>query len=213
MKHTDIKKLFAESESFVGTAPVICGWVRTARDSKNVSFLEVNDGSCFRSLQLVIVPMVFTSIILAIGAIRDAATLGRISGKTFLWFFITTSVALVFAGVIALICYKAGAFSTVIEGIEASAGSTGSNPLNVILNIIPSNITATFTTNSGVLALVFLAIGTIFVLPSVYERTALPKRSLSEKATHDLRQAGQQITEAAFLLVFVFHDLGLILGG
>ena len=54
MKHTDIKKLFAESESFVGTAPVICGWVRTARDSKNVSFLEVNDGSCFRSLQLVI---------------------------------------------------------------------------------------------------------------------------------------------------------------
>ena len=54
MKHTDIKKLFAESESFVGTSPVICGWVRTARDSKNVSFLEVNDGSCFRSLQLVI---------------------------------------------------------------------------------------------------------------------------------------------------------------
>ena len=47
MKHTDIKKLFAESESFVGTAPVISGWVRTARDSKNVSFLEVNDGSCF----------------------------------------------------------------------------------------------------------------------------------------------------------------------
>ena len=54
MKHTDIKKLFAEAEAFVGTSPVICGWVRTARDSKNVSFLEVNDGTCFRSLQLVI---------------------------------------------------------------------------------------------------------------------------------------------------------------
>ena len=65
----------------------------------------------------------------------------------------------------------------------------------------------------ALLTLVFLAIGTIFVLPPVYERTALPKRSLSEKATHDLRQAGQQITEAAFLFVFVFHDLGLILGG
>ena len=54
MKHTDIKKLFAESEAFVGTSVVICGWVRTARDSKNVSFMEVNDGSCFRNLQLVI---------------------------------------------------------------------------------------------------------------------------------------------------------------
>ena len=127
-------------------------------DSSAIGLFYIGGQLFVRSLQLVIVPMVFTSIILAIGAIRDAATLGRVSGKTFLCFFITTSVALVFAGVIALICYKAGMFSTVIEGIEASAGSTGSNPLNVILNIIPSNITSTFSTNSGVLALVFLAI-------------------------------------------------------
>lgn len=127
-------------------------------DSSAIGLFYIGGQLFVRSLQLVIVPMVFTSIILAIGAIRDAATLGRVSGKTFLWFFITTSVALVFAGVIALICYKAGMFSTVIEGIEASDGSTGSNPLNVILNIIPSNITSTFSTNSGVLALVFLAI-------------------------------------------------------
>ena len=54
MKHIDIKKLFDESGAYVDTSVVICGWVRTARDSKNVSFLEVNDGTCFRSLQLVI---------------------------------------------------------------------------------------------------------------------------------------------------------------
>ncbi len=127
-------------------------------DSSAIGLFYIGGQLFVRSLQLVIVPMVFTSIVLAIGTIRDAATLGRVSGKTFLWFLITTSVALVFAGVVALICYKAGAFSTVLEGIEASTGSTGSNPLNVILNIVPSNITATFTTNSGVLALVFLAI-------------------------------------------------------
>ena len=127
-------------------------------DSSAIGLFYIGGQLFVRSLQLVIVPMVFTSIVLAIGTIRDAATLGRVSGKTFLWFLITTSVALVFAGIIALICYKAGAFSTVLEGIEASTGSTGSNPLNVILNIVPSNITATFTTNSGVLTLVFLAI-------------------------------------------------------
>ena len=54
MKHTDIKVLFADAAQYVDTSVVICGWVRTARDSKNVSFLEVNDGTCFRSLQLVI---------------------------------------------------------------------------------------------------------------------------------------------------------------
>ncbi len=53
MKHTDIKKLFADV-AYVGGTAVICGWVRTARDSKSVAFVEVNDGSCFRNLQLVI---------------------------------------------------------------------------------------------------------------------------------------------------------------
>ena len=30
------------------------GWVRTKRDSKNVSFIEINDGSCLKGLQAVI---------------------------------------------------------------------------------------------------------------------------------------------------------------
>ena len=49
-------------------------------------------------------------------------------------------------------------FNVAIEGIAASAGSTGSNPLNVLLNAIPNNIGATFSTNSGVLALIVIAV-------------------------------------------------------
>ena len=30
----------------------ILGWVRTKRDSKNLCFIQVNDGSCFASIQL-----------------------------------------------------------------------------------------------------------------------------------------------------------------
>ena len=111
-----------------------------------------------RSLQLVIVPMVFTSIVLAIGTIRDASMLGRVSLKTFFYFLLTTTLALLMAGTVGLIFFNAGAFDIVIEGLTVSKGSTGSNPLNVILNIIPSNITAAFSVNSGVLSLVFLAI-------------------------------------------------------
>ena len=33
---------------------VVCGWVRTRRDSKGFSFVEINDGSCLKNLQLVI---------------------------------------------------------------------------------------------------------------------------------------------------------------
>ncbi len=111
-----------------------------------------------KSLQLVIVPMVFTSIIMAIGTIRDAATLGRVSAKTFFWFLMTTCIALVLAGAVALCCFNMGKFNTSLEGLSAATGSTGANPLNVILNIVPSNITATFTVNNAVLSLIFLAI-------------------------------------------------------
>ena len=32
---------------------LVSGWVRTRRDSKAFSFLEINDGSCLRGLQVV----------------------------------------------------------------------------------------------------------------------------------------------------------------
>ncbi len=53
MKHTDIKLLFAEPDGFVDTEVTVCGWVRTARDSKTVSFIEINDGTAFKNIQLV----------------------------------------------------------------------------------------------------------------------------------------------------------------
>src|SRR5574344_3079235 len=30
----------------------VCGWARTMRDSKNLVFIQVNDGSCFACIQL-----------------------------------------------------------------------------------------------------------------------------------------------------------------
>src|ERR1044072_4515244 len=32
---------------------VVQGWVRTRRDSKDFSFIELNDGSCLRNLQVI----------------------------------------------------------------------------------------------------------------------------------------------------------------
>lgn len=53
MKHTDIFDIFKE-ESFIGTQVTVCGWVRTSRDSKNMAFLELNDGTTLKHLQIVI---------------------------------------------------------------------------------------------------------------------------------------------------------------
>lgn len=60
-----------------------------------------------RSLQLVIVPMVFTSITLAIGQISDTRTLGRISVKTIAGFLICSFFALLMACVVGIMIYNA----------------------------------------------------------------------------------------------------------
>lgn len=111
-----------------------------------------------RALQLVIVPMVFTSIVLAIGQITDMTTLKRISFKTVGWFLIYSFFALLLAGVVGMIIYNAGLFNVYIEGLESTVGKTGTNPMTIILNVIPSNIFSVFTSNTAVLSIVFLAV-------------------------------------------------------
>ena len=53
MKHTDIKAILTDS-AYIGTQVTVCGWVRTSRDSKNMAFIELNDGTSLSHLQIVI---------------------------------------------------------------------------------------------------------------------------------------------------------------
>ena len=53
MNTTQIKSLYADFSSFDGKTVAICGWARTIRDSKNFGFIELNDGSFFKNVQVV----------------------------------------------------------------------------------------------------------------------------------------------------------------
>ena len=61
MKHTDIIEIF-ENKSFLGAKATVCGWVRTSRDSKNMAFIELNDGTSLKHLQIVINKADFSDI-------------------------------------------------------------------------------------------------------------------------------------------------------
>ena len=54
MDRMRIAALFADSESLGGKEVVVCGWARTIRDMKGFGFVELNDGSCFKNLQVVL---------------------------------------------------------------------------------------------------------------------------------------------------------------
>lgn len=54
MKHTDIKKIIKSKEEFIGQNVTVCGWVRTSRNSKSIAFVELNDGTSLKNIQVVI---------------------------------------------------------------------------------------------------------------------------------------------------------------
>lgn len=53
MQRLQIKDLYFGAEKFSEKEVSVCGWVKTLRDSKMFGFIELNDGSCFSSCQIV----------------------------------------------------------------------------------------------------------------------------------------------------------------
>lgn len=54
MQNTPVKSIFRDTQSFLGQSIQVSGWVRTIRDSKNFGFIEINDGSFLKNLQIVL---------------------------------------------------------------------------------------------------------------------------------------------------------------
>lgn len=53
MERIEIKKMFDGADAYADQSVTVCGWVRTLRDSKAIGFIEINDGSCFKGVQIV----------------------------------------------------------------------------------------------------------------------------------------------------------------
>lgn len=133
------------------------------------------------SLQLIIIPMIFISICLAICVITDTKKLGRISSKTILTFFTTTIFALIFAGIVGSFVYNTGAFNAVdATNIAIQEGTAGTNPLSIVLSIVPNNLVGAFTNNGGVLAIVFLAVSIGLAMNKLKDKTKTVKKLLIE---------------------------------
>lgn len=153
----------------------------TNPDANNAIGIFYIVGQLFiNSLQLVIVPMVFTSITLAMCNISDTKKLGRISYKTILGFLGTSLFALILAGIFGMTANKLGLFNVSIENISSSSGSVASNPLLVFVQAIPNNITSVFGENGRVLSIVFLASVTGICINTLGDEILVLKKLLQD---------------------------------
>ena len=53
MKHIEIKKLHEKYRDYLDKTVTICGWIKNHRTSSNVGFIDFNDGTGFKGVQLV----------------------------------------------------------------------------------------------------------------------------------------------------------------
>lgn len=53
MKRTEIADIYKQKESYSGSEITVCGWARSIRDSKTLGFIDLNDGTCFKGVQVV----------------------------------------------------------------------------------------------------------------------------------------------------------------
>lgn len=153
----------------------------TAEQGRNAIGIFYILGQLFiNSLQLVIIPMVFTSIALAMCHISDTKKLGRISYKTILGFAATSIFALLLAGILGFSAHKMGLFNVTIDNIAAKQGGAGSNPLLVLVQAIPNNITSVFSENGRILSIVFLAVVTGFSINKLNDQITVLKKLLED---------------------------------
>ena len=53
-KFIEIKDLYRNKEEYIDKDVKVAGWIRTSRISKNFGFIELNDGSFFKNMQIVV---------------------------------------------------------------------------------------------------------------------------------------------------------------
>ena len=54
MKRTEISKLYADISAYKDKSVTVAGWARNIRAQKAFGFIDLNDGSCFKGVQIVI---------------------------------------------------------------------------------------------------------------------------------------------------------------
>ncbi|MDO4328502.1 MAG: dicarboxylate/amino acid:cation symporter [Lachnospiraceae bacterium] len=113
-----------------------------------------------RGLQLAIVPLVLVSLSLAMCSISNSTKLGRIAGRSLAGFLAFYVFGAFFGCAIAYMVKSMGFFNVTLpsEAVMDAQTIEAFNPLAVIVNAVPSNITSAFSTNNSILAVVVVAI-------------------------------------------------------
>jgi len=110
-----------------------------------------------RGLQMVIIPLVFSALVMGVSSIGETKDLGRIAGKTFAYYIITTLIACVL-GLLLVNTFEPGVgVDLQLKETVTNVASTEVSFIDQIVAIVPNNIVRAMADGS-MLPVIFFAI-------------------------------------------------------
>ncbi len=126
-----------------------------------------------RGLQMIIVPLIVTSIVSGVTNIDNAQNLGKLGLKTILY-YVTTSLFAILVGLTLVNMFQPGVGADLglkkeVEGLSAASGGIG----NILLRMVPTNFFQALV-SADMLAIIFFSILVGYFLTKVSEEYKNP---------------------------------------
>jgi proton glutamate symport protein len=123
------------------------------------NFLTLLADIFIRLLKMVIVPLIFTSIIIGVSSINNKTKIGRLGGKTLLYYICTSLVAILIGLSLANIIEPGAGASTIkdVGAFDTSKLNTSSSVIDILKRMIPLNPISALA-SGDILGIIFFAI-------------------------------------------------------
>ncbi len=139
-----------------------------------------------RLVQMIIAPLVFTTLVVGIAKMSDIKMIGRVGGKAMLWFIIASLVSL-FIGLFFVNLLQPGAHSHITKTLSGSeeiiSNTKGFSLPDFVNHVVPKSLFEAFATNE-VLQIVVFSIMFGIALASLGEEYTKPVIQLFDIIAH-----------------------------
>ncbi|MFZ3578460.1 dicarboxylate/amino acid:cation symporter [Virgibacillus sp. DJP39] len=122
----------------------------------SISVVEPLGTLFLRLIQFIIVPLILSSLVVGVASTGSMKTLGRIGGKTIVYYLVTTLIA-VSIGLLAGSLFSPGTGVDISSAGEAPEAKDTGGIVDILLNIIPTNPIESLS-SGNILQIIFFAL-------------------------------------------------------
>lgn len=157
-------KISLASQILIGLVlGIVVGWIFYG--NANVQTYLQPVGDIFLNLiKMIVVPIIVSTLIVGVAGTGDIKQLGRLGGKTLIYFEVITTIAII-VGLFAANMFQPGAGidmsqleqSDISKYVETTEAQEEKGPLHILVDIVPTNIVSAMA-SGNMLAIIFFSV-------------------------------------------------------